>query len=293
VILVTGATSATGSRLAQRLVQEGESLRCFVHVRANEHYVPRDAVEVIYGDLANPSDVERALRGISVLINVAHIRFAHQIVPLAERAGISRALFISSTRKYTQLDDPVAEEVARAEEVVRRSGLRYTILRPSMIYGDMRDRNVSRLVAIVSKLPVIPLPRGGKNLVQPVFVLDLVDAIIRAIRNDRTIRREYVIAGPVPITYRRMIAAIADVLHKKRFVVALPFRIAHGLAKMCQTLGLSVFFTPDQVLRFGEDRSFDISEALREIPFDPRSFEEGLRESLKAHLSARYSGFCD
>jgi uncharacterized protein YbjT (DUF2867 family) len=281
VILVTGATSPTGSRVVRRLAEEGESVRSFVHTRANEGYVPRETSEVIYGDLANPSDVQRALEGVSALINVAHIRFAAQIVPIAEQMGTTRALFISSTRQYTRLDDPAAQEIARAEEIVRGSSLRYTILRPSMIYGDPRDKNVSRLAAMVRKFAIVPLPRGGRNLVQPVFVLDLVEAIARALTNEKTARREYVIAGPEPISYRRMVETVAKVLGKRRIIFGIPLPAAYGVAQICQALGLRIFFSTEQVLRFGEDRAFDISEAARDIPFAPRSFEEGLRLSLK------------
>jgi uncharacterized protein YbjT (DUF2867 family) len=281
VILVTGVTSPTGSRVVRRLAEEGESVRSFVHTRANEGYVPRETSEVIYGDLANPSDVQRALEGVSTLINVAHIRFAEQIVPIAEQTGISRALFISSTRQFTRLDDPVAQEIARAEDVIRGSSLRYTILRPSMIYGDRRDKNVSRLTAMVRKSPIVPLPRGGRNLVQPVFVLDLVQAIVRALKNEKTVRRQYDIAGPEPITYRQMVEIVAKVLGKKRIIFGVPLPVAYGVAQICQALKARIFFSPEQVLRFGEDRAFDISEAVTEIPFAPRGFEDGLRLSLK------------
>jgi nucleoside-diphosphate-sugar epimerase len=180
------------------------------------------------------------------------------------------------------LHDPIAQKVDEAEEVIRRSSLEYTILRPTMIYGHPRDRNVSELVKVIKKVPIVPLPGGGKNLVQPVFLLDLVDAIVGVMRNDRTVRREYIIGGPEAITYRKMIHTIAAVLGKKRFILPLPVSTAYAVASVLERLHVRAYFSPEQVLRFGEDRAFDISEAVREIPYSPHSFEEGLKLGLKS-----------
>jgi nucleoside-diphosphate-sugar epimerase len=80
--------------------------------------------------------------------------------------------------------------------------MRYTILRPSMIYGADRDRNMIKLLKYLSKWPVFPIFGSGKGLMQPVFVQDLADGIVTAILNPELTRwKEYNLCGPAVIPY--------------------------------------------------------------------------------------------
>ena len=131
-------------------------------------------------------------RGCDALVNLASLGFGHApgIVGAAVRAGLDRAVFVSTTAVTTTL--PARSKAVRlaAEDEIRGSGLSWTILRPTMIYGAAGDRNLSRLLALLARLrraPLptacrcLPVPGGGRQLQQPVHVADLAGAVLTAV----------------------------------------------------------------------------------------------------------------
>jgi len=284
MILVTGATGHTGSYLVRRLVESGRQVRCLVRTPEHDRYLPQSGVEIVRGDFDRPETIRASLDHADVLVNVAHIRFAHALIPLCKMAGVRRALFMSSTRRYTRYPCRSATEVIEGEEAVRKSGLDYTILRPSMIYGGPRDNNMTKLVAQVKTRRIFPLFGNGKNLIQPVFVLDLVEAMIHCLEHPDTIGREYILAGPEPMSYRQCLDIIATQLNKKPLFIPVPLSLCMFAAKMYEKTTKKPRITAEQVQRFGEDKAFDIEPAKREIGFTPRSFEEGIRMKLAGEV---------
>ncbi|MCX6999447.1 MAG: NAD(P)H-binding protein [Candidatus Sumerlaeota bacterium] len=280
MILVTGATSHTGSRLVKRLVERQQQVRCLVHSPQNTGCLPVGGVEIIQGDLREESHVCIALKNISILISVAHISFAPALIPLCREAGVNRVIFMSSTRRYTKFPCESSAQVIEAEEAILRSGLNYTILRPSMIYGGPEDNNITRLVRQIRRHRIFPLFGSGANLIQPVFVWDLVEAIFYCVEHQETSGKDYTLAGPEPITYRRAVEIIAAALEKKIILVPVPLSLCILLAGIYKKMVRRPRLTAEQVRRFGEDKVFDITLARREIGFSPRPFEEGIRLKL-------------
>jgi nucleoside-diphosphate-sugar epimerase len=250
----------------------------------NESYLPKEKIEIAWGDFRNPETVIPALDRINTLIHVAHIRFAADIVPLCRKAGVSRAIFMSSTRRFTKFPCTSATEVMEGEEIIRKSGLNYTILRPSMIYGGSRDNNMTKLIHQIRRHYIFPLFGGGKNLIQPVFVLDLVKTVIDCLGNDKTIRREYTLAGPSPFSYRECINMIARRLNRKIILIPLPLGLCLFLARIFEKTTRKPRVTVEQIRRFGEDKAFDIQPARTEIGFNPRPFSEGIGMKLAGEL---------
>jgi uncharacterized protein YbjT (DUF2867 family) len=284
MILVTGGTGHTGSYLVSRLVEKGRQVRCLVRTPEHDRYLPKNKVEIVRGDFDNPQTIRAALEHADALVNVAHIRFAHALIPLCKDAGVNRVLFMSSTRRYTRYPCISATEVVEGEEAIRKSGLDYTILRPSMIYGGTRDNNMTKLVAQLKNRRIFPLFGSGKNLIQPVFVLDLVDSIIHCLDHPDTSRKEYILAGPLPMSYRQCLEIIANQLDTKPLFIPVPLSLCVVAAKIYEKTTKKPRITAEQVRRFGEDKAFDIELAKREIGFNPRSFEEGIRMKLAGEV---------
>jgi nucleoside-diphosphate-sugar epimerase len=277
MILVTGATSHTGSRLVQRLVGLNYQVRCLVHNPRHAGNLPLEKVEIAQGDIQNEEQVIAALKDVDILVNIAHIKFAPALLPLCRKTGVRRALFMSSTRRYTKFPCETSRQVIDSEEAIRHGGLDYTILRPSMIYGGPQDNNITKLVDQIKRHKFFPLFGDGSNLIQPVFVWDLVDALLYCVAHPETAGREYTIAGPEPITYRQIVEIIAGALGRKIIFVPVPLPLCLFMAGIYEKIASKPRVTSEQVRRFGEDKAFDIGAARREIGFSPRSFEEGIR----------------
>jgi uncharacterized protein YbjT (DUF2867 family) len=284
MILVTGATSPTGGRLVRKLVEKHERVRCFIKTLDHAHHLPGNEVEIFQGDLDQANDIQRALSNVRIIVNVAHIRFAPALVAAARNAAIQRMIFLSSTRKYTRFPDPTARVVDESEAAIRSSGLAWTILRLTMIFGDERDRNISKLIRYIQAHRIIPIPGSGRNLVQPIFVWDVVEALLRIMDSPAAVGKEYTLAGPQPLRYSAMVRTIAHALGRRAILVPVPVRVVLRVARLLERLGYSLPLSAEQIQRMAEDRAFDISAVCKELGFTPRSFEQGLALKLQGKV---------
>lgn len=285
-ILVTGATGHTGRRLVQSLLGRGARVRCLVHSPANEARLPAgERRETVLGSADSVEDLLRACEGVDAVVNLAHIRYAPALLEaLARRGKPARLIATSSTRAMSVYPTPIREVVRESEAAFAKAapGIEWTVLRPSMIFGGPDDNNIERLARLLRKTPVFPLFSGGENLVQPIFVWDLVAAIEACLERPETAGRVYVVAGPEPVPYRRMVEMVARAAGlKPPLFVRLPRGVCAALAAALKFVWRRSPLDPEAVRRFGEDRSFDISDARREFGFAPIPFEEALGKKFR------------
>ena len=281
-VLVTGATGFTGSRLVPLLLQNGYQVRVFVRPTSDRSPLSALTVEWVTGDLADAESFTAALRGVDALVNIASLGFGHaeSIVKAAKEAGVKRGLFISTTAIFTQLNAGSKSIRLAAEEAIQASGLEYTILRPTMIYGSPRDRNMWRLIRLLKIIPIIPIFGDGESLQQPIFVDDVAQAVLLALQNDATIHKSYNIAGKDPLTYNQVIDMVASALGKRVWKLHLPYMPIVRALQFTERMRLRLPIKAEQVLRLNEDKSFSYEDAKRDFGFTSRSFEEGIRAEV-------------
>jgi NADH dehydrogenase len=273
-VLVLGGTGHTGERLCLRLRRNGRAVRVVTRKPESDiaTRLKNAGCEIVRGDAAQRWTLFDAAEGCGAAVCCAHIRHGEALAQACRRAGIKSLVALSSTRALSSVPPPTIAPVRRGEEAVRRSRLRWTILRPSMIVGGRRDNNLEPLVEKMRRWSALPLPDGGRHHVQPVYAEDVVDAITAALKNDGSIGRTLTLAGPEPLTLRAMLETLADAyqLH----VVFLPVPAA-GAARLC---GLAEPLIPmaahwrEGFLRAREDRIFDISEARGVLDYAPLDF---------------------
>lgn len=277
MIFLTGATGYTGQFVLDALLRAGEHARCLV--RRDLPKCESDGVSFHKGDLERPESFADALAGCTSAISVAHIRFAPQLVDACSKAGVKRAVFFSSARRFSKVNADSVDAVIAGEEAVISSDLDYTLLRPSMIYGPGDDRNLSRLYAFLNRHRLMPIFGTGDNLVQPVYVEDVATAVISALWRTGAIGKAYTLAGPQPMTYCDMIDTLARVAERLVLKIHIPLFVALPLVGLCEKWLPNFPLQADQVRRMNEDRAFDISESRRELGFLPRNFERGVWEA--------------
>jgi len=163
-----------------------------------------------------------------------------------------------------------------AEDAIHSSGLDFTILRPTMIYGSPRDRNMWRLIRLLRISPVMPIFGDGQSLQQPIFVDDVAQAVLRALQTDATIGKSYNIAGKSPLTYNQVIDTVAASLGKRIWKLHLPYMPIVRTLQFIERLRIRLPIKAEQVLRLNENKDFSYAEAQRDFGFSPRSFEEGI-----------------
>ena len=167
-ILLTGGTGLLGGALLGLLLAEGVGTRCLVRADSpNASRLDGERVEVFHGDAREEEDLYRALRDTDALLHVAGIEHAPPVVRAARRADVERLVVVGSTSAHSGYAFRSGPKL-RMEEVVRGSGLAWSIVRPSMIYGSELDRNVHRLLRFLDRSPVFPVFGQGTDLWQPV-----------------------------------------------------------------------------------------------------------------------------
>lgn len=283
-ILVTGASGHTGKRLVKHLCDLGVEVKALSRFPETIPLETRRRIQVIRVGLENEQQVVEAMRGCSAVVAMTHIKFAELVIDRMKTAGVQRGVFTSSTRRFTKFPEETARQVIAGEATVEASGLDYTILRPSMIYGGREDNNMEHIAQALRTYPVFPLVGGGKMLWQPVFTLDVVAAIDSALRRDETIGKSITLAGPGPISYRDMVETIARAVHKKPILLPVPMGLASLVVCVMEKMSANPRVRIDQIHRLQEDKVFDIGPARELLDWQPRSFENGI--ALKVRKEA-------
>jgi nucleoside-diphosphate-sugar epimerase len=281
-ILLTGATGFTGSYVLRRLLAEGITPRCLV--RASSDVSELQGVETAVGDLGDAASLARALDGIDTLINTASLGFGHApaLVEAAERAGVRRAIFISTTSIFTSLNTTSKSTRIAAEETIQRSRLEWTILRPTMIYGSPRDRNMIRLIRYVRRWPVMPVIGDGRYLQQPVYVDDVAASVMLALRSDKAIHRAYNIAGAKPLTFNEVVDIVARLLGRRMRRIYFPARPIIATLQWLERRRLRLPIKAEQLQRLNENKAFPWTDAANDFGYAPIEFEEGIKRELAA-----------
>jgi uncharacterized protein YbjT (DUF2867 family) len=247
------------------------------------------AAQIVEGDLVEPRALSRLLDGQDGLLHIASLGFGHAdgVVAAVRAARVPRAVFFSSTAIFTRL--PAASKSVRiaAEERVRSLENTWTILRPTMIYGDVGDRNLSRLIRFISRFPVVPLPGGGHALVQPVHVEDVARAAVEALTRKESGGREYNLPGGEAAPLRELVRHVGTLLRRRLLLLPLPLGASATAAAVWHAVGLPPRISREQVLRLGEDKAFACEAARRDLGYDPRGFREGLAQEVAGLRAAR------
>jgi nucleoside-diphosphate-sugar epimerase len=284
VILLTGATGFLGERVARVLVSAGHGVRCFVRPTSDQSVLDGLEVDYAVGDLANEVTLQHALAGCDTLINVATIGFGHGpgIVRAAERAGVRRAIFFSTTAIFTALPAQTKRMRLDAEQAIIDSSLAWTILRPTMIYGSPRDRNMWRLIQYLRRFRLIPIPGNGTSLQQPVFVDDLADATLATLNTDASVGQTFNLAGAEPLTYNHVIDTVAKLLGRRVVKLHVPLRLAVLSLGAYNAVRRRSALRVEQLLRLNEDKAFSIDEAKACLGYTPLTFREGIWRELQS-----------
>ena len=277
-IFVTGATGFTGSRVIPLLLKNGYEVRCLYRASSDRSQLPQPEIEWVLGDVSDSQSLSSAMQGTDALVNIASLGFGHadSIIRAAQNAGIKRAVFISTTAIFTQLNAKSKTVRVAAELAIETSGLSYTILRPTMIYGSPRDRNMWRLIRFMRYSPIVPIFGDGKYLQQSIYVDDVARALVSCLSNDKTIGRSYNIAGKQALTYNEVIDTIAKAMNKRVWKLHVPSKPVVSLLELFERIRIPFPIKAEQILRLNENKDFSYAEAQRDFGFSPLSFEEGI-----------------
>jgi nucleoside-diphosphate-sugar epimerase len=232
-------------------------------------------VAPVVADLTDPPSLARALRGATHVVSCAHARFAAQLIGAAPE-GASLVL-LGSTRKFTRWPDVHGNGVLAGEAAFLASGRAGVMLHPTMIYGAQGEDNVQRLAMLIRRLPVLPLPGGGRSLVQPIHQSDVTRAILAALEHPWSGPHAMTIAGPEPVSYLEFIRAVALASGSRRpRTLTVPSGALLALAPLTRFLPGLPTIEAAEIRRLLEDKAFDIGPMRAVLGVTPIPLSEGL-----------------
>lgn len=236
MILITGATGFIGRALVRQLSSIGYPLRTLIRPSARTPRLPRGVpVEVAVVSLADTRGLRAAMRDVETVIHLASaenqgargdllttdIQGTQNLVDAAADAGVDRLIYLSHLGAARASGYPAFKAKGIAEESIRGSVVPYTIIRTSLVYGpeDHFTNNISRLLR--ASIGVFPVASGGRVVVQPVWVEDLVTCILWALQDKQTINQVYEVGGNEFFTLQQIIEIIMEVTRTRRWLLPL------------------------------------------------------------------------
>jgi uncharacterized protein YbjT (DUF2867 family) len=244
MILVTGGTGFVGREVVRKLLALEWPVRLLVRdLERKGLFADHAGIEWVKGDALKPETLPAAMVGVRVVIHLigiitetskvtyeqAHIEATRNVLAAAKEAGVTRWIQMSAIGTRPHASSRYHLTKWQAEELVRQSGLDWTIFRPSLIYGyNERDRLLNMLRLALSwpldfiQLYSFPLLNGGEPLIQPVSVREVAHCFAHAPAKEASIGRTFDLVGPVAFTWREMIFKILAALGKKGLYEEIP-----------------------------------------------------------------------
>jgi len=282
-IAITGAFTYSGKYIARRLLARGEEVITLTnHPDRPDPFGGRVAVHPL--DFSNARQLAESLQGSDVLINTYWVRFdqgantqpravenTRALINAAVTAGIKKVVHISITNPSAESHLPYFWGKAANEKTVIDSGLSYSILRPTVLFGT-EDILINNIAWLLRHFPVFGLPGNGSYRLQPVYVDDLAALAVEVLYRDENIIWDAV--GPDNFTFRELVETIGAAIGYQRPLIPIPPRLALLAAQIISLFVQDVMLTPEEVDGLMAD--------LLVSPEPPRC-QTSLREWLRAN----------
>ena len=250
--------------------------------------------ELRAGDWDDPAFLDGALSGADTLLHIAGITLSLRLTEAAARCGLRRLILVHTTgiySKYKSAGEEYRKIDRQVEEICRQFHIVLTILRPTMIYGNLEDRNISVFIKMVDKFPLMPVVRGARFALQPVYYGDLADAYLAVLLHEaKTAGKNYDLSGAEPIQLRELLSELGRQLGKKKVrFLSCPYPLAYGGAVCAYGLSLGKLDLREKVQRLCEPRAYPHDAAARDFGYDPLPFAEGVRAEVREYLKQKRS----
>ncbi|NDA63487.1 MAG: complex I NDUFA9 subunit family protein [Chitinophagia bacterium] len=274
-VIVFGSTGFIGRCVVQSLLREGYHVVAVMRdgcgaARLDIAVYNYASLSFVEGSIDDDVFVQRVCLGADYIINLigilyetpkqnfmaVHADFPARLSKWATQAGVQRLIHISAIGADVHAPARYAQSKGLGEEAARAHFSGITILRPSIVIGP-QDSFFNRFAEMTNFMPMLPLIGGGHTQFQPVYVQDVVRAIIHVMRDQKTIGQCYELGGPERYSFKQLMAMLLQIMGRRRLLVPVPWCVAMLLGNISQILTnlflLPPIITTDQVLLLRND----------------------------------------
>jgi len=294
-VLLTGGTGFVGTAIRKQLVEGGHDVRLLVRPKSIHKLDDADRYDVVAGDVLDSHACLRAVEGMEALVHLVGIRREYpqmgttyeslhteatfNIFDAAKRAGVRRAILMSGLGTRENAASRYHSTKWEMEEIVRGTGMRWTIFRPSIIFG--RGDEFHPLLADLVLRTVVPLVDGGKALLQPVALENVVEAMTRSITMPETQGRIIEVGGPERVSFVDVLGFVARHYEVWPNSIKVSSRVMKPMVKMLQRFQ-SFPLTYDELLMMIEDNICDTEDFTSTFGITLKPYRENLPQILGA-----------
>jgi uncharacterized protein YbjT (DUF2867 family) len=250
-VLVTGAAGLVGTHTCRELSKGGWQVRALIRDPARAAMaLGQLPVEFRVGDVRDATTLRSSLSGCGAVVHLAAIAIekkgetyresnaaaTERLISAARAESVERIIFMSQNGADSRSPHPFLRSKGLAQDSIKSSGLRWTVLRPSVIFGpeDQFVNVLGRLIRLTPK--IFPLPGGGRARFQPIAVDDVARVVRLSLEKKETVRQSYDLGGAVPLTLRQMTERILIAMATYRRLVGVPVRILRPIVAVAERL---------------------------------------------------------
>jgi nucleoside-diphosphate-sugar epimerase len=272
---VLGASSLVGSGLLPLLAENS------YHVAAFSRSAPTTDVQINISWLS-PGEHPHGNTNIPYWVCLAPIWVLPDYFDWLVECGAKQVVALSSTSRFTKVDSSDADEQALAQSFVESEErlaawaqthrITWTVLRPTLIYGLGRDKNISQIARLIRRFGFFPLLGEARGLRQPIHLQDLAAACIAALERPAAQNRAFNVSGAEILTYREMVSRVFAGMGKRPRFVGAPLWMFRMMVAVMRVLPPFRNWSPAMAERMNRDMVFDNAEAAQVLGFAPRGF---------------------
>ncbi len=293
-IFLTGSTGFVGKRILQDLLENKYQVRCLVRQGSEKKIVHCKDAEIVNGDITDVSSLDGKLAGCDAVINLVgiirefpskgitfeklHYEGTVHLVRAAQAQEVRRFVQMSTLGARRDGKTQYQQTKFRAEEFVRKSGLDYTIFRPSVIFGP-EDKFVNLFVKMLKLQQFVPVIGSGRYLLQPVAVDTVSMGFVKSMEQKDAIGKTFDVGGPERLEFNQIIDIIGEVICAPPHKIHIPASIMRLMAEMLDRLA-SFPVTTDQITMLLEGNICDEKPFFAHFDIEPIGFKEEISKYL-------------
>ncbi len=293
-ILVTGIAGKSGRWFLQRILAEYLSIsdwkiRAIIRKHSQKPDLDTSNIKLEYlvGDLFDKEFTDLSMKDIDIVLHLAGIGKSEIIVESALKNGVKWVILVHTTgvySKYKVANAPYLAFEDRITNMLQNKNIAVTILRPTMIYGSLKDENIAVFIKMIDSLKFFPVVSHGKYPLQPVHEKDLGEAYYKILMNkSKTANKNYILSGKEPIYLIDIFKVIKKQLGTKNIFIYIPFPIAYMGAFFVYLFSFKKLDFRERVQRMVESRAFSHAEATNDFDYTPIGFEDGVKSEIEAY----------